>query len=153
MDHVKFMCVAIDLSMQNARSGEGGPFGAVVVRNGKILGEGKNRVKMDNDPTAHGEVVAIRTACGYLGTEDLTGCVLYTSSEPCEMCETIIKSANISRVYYANRREDAAQIGFADGHLHERIVPTERLENEMAIKAFEAWAVNPNAEMYFKMPA
>ena len=103
---------AIALSLEMMRSGKGGPFGAVVVHDGKIIAEGFNQVTTSNDPTAHAEVVAIRLACQALGTFDLTGCEIYTSCEPCPMCLGAIYWARLDRIYFANDREDAAAIGF-----------------------------------------
>ena len=108
---------AISLAEDNASSGNGGPFGAVIVKDGKVVAEGSNTVTVDNDPTAHAEVNAIRRACavlGTFGTFDLSGCELYTSCEPCPMCLAACYWAHISRVYYAAGRDDAAAAGFDD---------------------------------------
>ena len=105
---------AISLAEDNAYSGNGGPFGAVIVKDGKVVAEGSNTVTVDNDPTAHAEVNAIRRACAVLGTFDLSGCELYTSCEPCPMCLAACYWAHISRVYYAAGRDDAAAAGFDD---------------------------------------
>ena len=115
----KFMDVAIDLSDDNFEKNYGGPFGACIVKDGKIVGKGINRVIKDNDPTAHAEVVAIRNACKTLGTHDLTGCEIYTSCYPCPMCLSAIIWANIKKVYYANTKEDAANIGFRDDFIYD----------------------------------
>ena len=115
----KFMDVAIDLSDDNFEKNYGGPFGACIVKDGKIIGKGINRVIKDNDPTAHAEVVAIRNACKELGTHDLTGCEIYTSCYPCPMCLSAIIWANIKKVYYANTKEDAANIGFRDDFIYD----------------------------------
>lgn len=114
IDHEKNLRKAIELSKQSIDSGSS-PFGYVIVdAEGKIVGEGHNRVAPDNDPTAHGEVVAIRNACRNLGTFDLSGCILYTSCEPCPMCLNACKWANIAEVYFAADRFDAENIGFRD---------------------------------------
>ena len=136
---------AIALSLEMMRSGKGGPFGAVVAKDGKIVAEGFNRVTSTNDPTAHAEVVAIRRACEALETFDLTGCDIYTSCEPCPMCLSAIYWARCSRIFYANDREDAAKVGFRDDFLYREIplpldrrsIPTTRL---LAAEGFEAFA-------------
>ena len=109
---------AISLAEDNASSGNGGPFGAVIVKDGKVVAEGSNTVTVDNDPTAHAEVNAIRRACAVLGTFDLSGCELYTSCEPCPMCLAACYWAHISRVYYAAGRDDAAAAGFDDDMIY-----------------------------------
>ena len=111
---IKFMREAIKLSIDNVKSGKGGPFGAVIVKDGKIIAHGTNEVTSSNDPTAHAEVVAIRNACRMLGTFQLDNCDIYTSCEPCPMCLSAIYWARISKIYYANTRKDAADIGFDD---------------------------------------
>jgi guanine deaminase len=118
---------AIALSLEMMRSGRGGPFGAVVVKDGKIVAEGFNQVISTNDPTAHAEVVAVRLACQALGTFDLTDCEIYSSCEPCPMCLGAIYWARLGRIYYANDRHDAARIGFRDDFLyHEIPLPLEQ---------------------------
>src|SRR6201993_677918 len=109
-----FMARAIQLSLDNVRSGRGGPFGAVVVKDGKIVAEGTNQVTSTNDPTAHAEVLAIRDACKKLGGFYVEGCEIYTSCEPCPMCLGAIYWARLSRVYFANEDADASKIGFDD---------------------------------------
>ena len=138
---------AIQLSYQGMETGKGGPFGAVVVKNGTIVGMGHNQVTATNDPTAHAEVVAIRDACQHLGTFQLEGCELYTSCEPCPMCLGAIYWARPDRVYYANTRDDAAAIGFDDAFIYdeiprplqERKIEMIQLGREEALKAFEKW--------------
>ncbi len=127
----EFMDVAIDLSDDNFDKNYGGPFGACVVKDGKIIGKGINRVIKDNDPTAHAEVVAIRNACKTLKTHDLSGCELYTSCYPCPMCLSAIIWANIKKVYYGNTKEDAANIGFRDDYIYEYI---NKLNNDISDK-------------------
>lgn len=115
---MKFMREAIIESEKNLQTGDGGPFGSVVVKNGEIIGRGHNEVIKNNDPTCHGEVQAIRAACKKLGTYDLTGCELYTSAMPCPMCLGAIIWANIKTVYYGNSAQDTAQIGFRDDFIY-----------------------------------
>lgn len=115
----KYMKVADELARDNLKTNAGGPFGAVVVKDGKIVGRGSNHVLADNDPTAHGEVMAIRDACKNLDTYDLTGCEIYTSCYPCPMCLSAIIWANIKKVYYGNTKEDAARIGFRDDFIYD----------------------------------
>ncbi len=115
----EFMDVAIDLSDDNFDKNYGGPFGACVVKDGKIIGKGINRVIKDMDPTAHAEIIAIRNACKALKTHDLSGCELYTSCYPCPMCLSAIIWSNIKKVYYGNTKEDAADIGFRDEYIYD----------------------------------
>jgi tRNA(Arg) A34 adenosine deaminase TadA len=122
------MDVAIDLSDDNFDKGYGGPFGACIVKDGEIIGKGINRVIKDNDPTAHAEIIAIRNACKKLGTHDLTGCEIYTSCYPCPMCLSAIIWSNIKKVYYANTKEDAADIGFRDDFIYDYL---EKLTNNI----------------------
>lgn len=138
---------AIQLSAEKMVSGFGGPFGAVVVKDGVVIAEGFNQVTSTNDPTAHAEVDAIRKACQKLETFDLSGCEIYTSCEPCPMCLSAIYWARLDKIYYANSRGDAADIGFDDEMLYQeilkpvdqRMIPTLRLLADEAIKPFEAW--------------
>lgn len=147
---------AIRLSEAKMRSGLGGPFGAVVVKDGAAVAEGFNRVTSENDPTAHAEIVAIRAACARLGTFSLEGCEIYTSCEPCPMCLAAIYWARISWIYYANTREDAAAIGFDDAHIYRelalpadrRAVPMRRLLAAEALPAFRAWEAKPDKIRY-----
>ena len=146
-----FMDVAIDLSDDNFDKNYGGPFGACVVKDGKIVGKGINRVIKNMDPTAHAEVVAIRNACKTLKTHDLTGCEIYTSCYPCPMCLSAIIWANIKKVYYANTKEDAAHIGFRDDFIYEyidkiandkedkKVLNLKSLNRDEAIKVFERY--------------
>ena len=143
-----FMARAIQLSIDSVRSGRGGPFGAVVVRDGKIIAEGVNQVTSANDPTAHAEVLAIRQACANLGVFHLENCELYTSCEPCPMCLGAIYWAHLSRIYFANTAADAAEIGFDDSFLYselkkphlQRRIPTLQVMREEALAGFRAWA-------------
>lgn len=138
---------AIKLSAESVQSG-GGPFGAVIVRNGEIIARGENRVTVCNDPTAHAEVSAIREAAARMGTYDLSGCEIYSSCEPCPMCLGAIYWARLDRLYYAGTRADAANVGFDDAHIYEELpldpsqreLPTQTLLREEAQRVFEAWA-------------
>lgn len=146
---------AIKLSAESVRSG-GGPFGAVIVRNGEIIARGENRVTVCNDPTAHAEVSAIREAAARLGTYDLSGCEIYSSCEPCPMCLGAIYWARLDRLYYASTRADAANVGFDDAHIYEELpldpsqreLPTESLLREEAQLVFEAWASKLDKKEY-----
>ena len=117
----EFMKVADNLAKDNLKTNVGGPFGACIVKAGKIVGSGSNHVLANNDPTAHAEVMAIRDACKNLKTYDLSGCTLYTSCYPCPMCLSAIIWANIKCVYYGNTKEDAASIGFRDDYIYDYI--------------------------------
>ena len=146
MEKKDFMQRAIDLSINSVKNG-GGPFGAVIVKDGEIIAEASNSVTIDNDPTAHAEVNAIRKATKKLGSFDLTGCDIYTSCEPCPMCLGAIYWAHLDKIYYANDRKDAAKIGFDDDFIYQEIAlkpvdrhkPMEIFMRAEAIKAFEAW--------------
>ena len=139
---------AIELSINNVKSGKGGPFGAVVVKDGKIIARGANSVTSSNDPTAHAEVNAIREACKVLNTFQLDDCEIYTSCEPCPMCLGAIYWARPSKVYYANTKADAAEINFDDDFiykeiakpLNERNLKFIQMSREEALVAFKEWA-------------
>lgn len=147
MNDRDLMRKAIELSIENIKNG-GGPFGAVIAKDGDIIATGTNRVTADNDPTAHAEVNAIRKACQTLQTFDLSGCTIYTSCEPCPMCLAAIYWAHIDKIYYGNNKKDAADIGFDDSYIYDELnLPVEKrtkLMNELlpeeAIKAFQLWA-------------
>ncbi len=142
-----FMERAIALATENVTSGRGGPFGAVIVRDGKIVGSGANLVTATNDPTAHGEIVAIRDACAILRTFRLTGCQIYTSCEPCPMCLAAIYWARCDAIFYGSYAADAAAAGFDDAFLYaelkrpidQRKIPTVNLLRQQAISSFDAW--------------
>ena len=142
----EFMKRAIELSIESVNSG-GGPFGTVIVKDKKILAEGSNEVTSTNDPTAHGEIVAIRKACTNLKNFNLSGCELYSSCEPCPMCLSAIYWARIKKVYFANTRYDAQKIDFDDSFIYsefekkinERKIPMTQMMRNEALKAFELW--------------
>ena len=147
---------AIRLSRVKSRENHGGPFGAVVVRKGKIIGRGWNRVTSQNDPTAHAEINAIRAACKQLKTFRLNDCELYTSCEPCPMCLAAIYWARFKKVYYANTRRDAAQIKFDDASIYREVarpiarrkIPMEQMLRLEALQAFAEWNVKPDKIRY-----
>jgi tRNA(Arg) A34 adenosine deaminase TadA len=143
----EYMRRALALAREGMNGNAGGPFGAVVVKDGRIVGEGFNRVTSTNDPTAHAEVVAIREACKALGTYDLAGAEIYASCEPCPMCLAAIYWARLGRIYYGNTREGAARIGFDDDHIYRefavpmehRAIPMQRMLAAEAEADFAAW--------------
>ncbi len=147
---------AVALSIQAMRTNRGGPFGAVIVKDGRVVAEGVNRVTSDNDPTAHAEVSAIRAACAALGTFSLDGCDIYTSCEPCPMCLAAIHWARIARIFYGNTREDAARIGFDDERIYREIalspdrrtIPMTRILEDEAAGAFREWEEKPDRVAY-----
>jgi len=151
-----FMREAIALSIEKMEAGEGGPFGAVVAKDGAVVGRGWNRVTSSNDPTAHAEVMAIRDACSTLGTFDLAGCELYASCEPCPMCLAAIYWARLDKLFYAARREDAASAGFDDELIYSEIskpwknrqLPAEQVMQAEAQKAFDTWKAKTNRTAY-----
>ncbi|TXK44882.1 nucleoside deaminase [Pontibacter qinzhouensis] len=155
-DQEEFMREAIRLSIEKMKAGFGGPFGAVVVRDGQIIARGYNNVLSSNDPTAHAEVDAIRKACQALGTFQLTDCDLYTSCEPCPMCLGAIYWARPRQVYYGNTKADAAQAGFDDQFIYEELdkalpdrhIPMLQLLREEALAGFEAWEQHENKKAY-----
>jgi tRNA(Arg) A34 adenosine deaminase TadA len=147
MKKEEFMQRAVELSLKGSSEGKGGPFGAVIVKNGKIVGEAYNQVTSTNDPTAHAEVMAIRDACKNLDTFDLTDCEVYTSCEPCPMCLGAIYWSRAKKIYYANTREDAKKTGFDDSFIYdeiplplsERKIGMVQINQEEAFKVFELW--------------
>jgi len=147
---------AIELSVHNVHSGNGGPFGAVVVKDGAIIGEGANQVLATNDPSAHAEVIAIRAACQKLEAFQLSDCEIYTSCEPCPMCMGLIYWARPKIVYYANTASDAGKIGFDDAFIYRelelpsssRSIQMQQLLREEAQAAFEAWQQKPDKISY-----
>lgn len=145
--HEAFMRRAMDMALAELRTGSGGPFGAVVVRDGEIIGAGSNRVTTTNDPTAHAEIVAIRDACRRLGRFQLDDCTVYTTCEPCPMCLGAIYWARPKKFYYAATREDAAKAGFDDSEIYKEIqlpirsrkIPSEQLMEIEANQIFQTW--------------
>lgn len=156
MEHEKYLRRAIALAVDSARSGRGGPFGAVVVREGAIIAEGVNSVTANHDPTAHAEIVAIREACRKLSTFSLRGCLIYASCEPCPMCLGAIYWARLDAFYYASTREDASAAGFDDSLLYEELplapdrrrIPGFPLLREEGGAAFAAWLATPGRVPY-----
>jgi guanine deaminase len=156
MAEAEHMRRAIELSLEMMRSGGGGPFGAVVVKDGVVIAEGFNQVTATNDPTAHAEVVALRRACRELSTFDLAGCEIYTSCEPCPMCLAAIYWARLDRIYYANDRRDAGKIGFLDDFLYhevalpleQRSIPVQRMMQAEGWAVFEEWDRKPDKVKY-----
>ena len=146
-DDEKFMQLAIDLSIDNVAKG-GGPFGAVIVRDGEIIATGTNRVTANCDPTAHAEVNAIRAACSKLGEFKLAGCTIYSSCEPCPMCLSALYWAGVERILYGNTKEDAKAIAFDDSFIYEQIaldhesrsIPCINFMRDKALKGFAAWS-------------
>jgi len=155
-DDKQFMQRAIDLARNGVEQNLGGPFGCVVVKNGKIVGEGNNRVTSTNDPTAHAEVIAIREACKSLNSFQLMGCTIYTSCEPCPMCLGAIYWARPDNVFYAGTREDAAAAGFDDDFIYKELGKTNNdrelvltnLMRDEAIEIFNAWSAKTDKIEY-----
>jgi|SRR5574344_3556 guanine deaminase len=151
----KFMQMAIELSKENIEKG-GGPFGAVIVKAGKVIATGANRVVPNNDPTAHAEVSAIREACKKIGTFKLEGCTIYTSCEPCPMCLSAIYWAGISKIYYGNTKDDAKKISFDDSFIYDEIakpyacraIPICQIMRTEAIEAFKIWEEKEDKTRY-----
>jgi guanine deaminase len=151
-----FMREAIRLSFETMLSNTGGPFGCVIVKDGKIIARGFNKVVSTNDPTAHAEVVAIREACSIIKDFQLSGCEIYTSCEPCPMCLSAIYWARPDKVYFANTKEDAAKINFDDAFIYEEIkadltdrkIPIEQLLHDEAIEAFKEWEQKKDKVLY-----
>jgi len=156
MDENNLMERAAALALQKMRANQGGPFGAVIVRDGAVIAEGWNQVTSANDPTGHAEVTAIRNACAKLKTFSLDGCDIYTNCEPCPMCLGAIYWARLHRIYYSNTRSDAAKIGFDDDFIYreiniplaERSIPAIRVVNETSELAFSEWAAKPDKQRY-----
>jgi guanine deaminase len=152
----ELMRKAIQLSVDNVKLGKGGPFAAIVVKDGKIISHGTNLVTSTNDPTAHAEVVAIREACKTLHSFQLDGCEIYTSCEPCPMCLGAIYWARPSRVYYAGTRSDAARVGFDDSFIYDELkkpiteykIPMIPLLNNEALAAFNVWKEKEDKQKY-----
>ena len=151
-----FMARAIQLSIDNVQSGRGGPFGAVIVKDGSIIAEGVNRVTAICDPTAHAEIVAIREACARSHSFTLNGCEIFTSCEPCPMCLGAIYWAHLGRIHFGNLASDASQFGFDDSFIYREIgqpcagrkIPMVQMMREQALAAFRAWQEKPNKIPY-----
>jgi len=151
-----FMRRAIQLAIENVHAGKGGPFAAVIVRNGEIIGEGANSVTSTNDPTAHGEINAIRNACRALNTFTLKGCEMYTSCEPCPMCLAATYWARIDAVYFGSSCDDAARGGFDDSYIYDEIrlhrdarsLPLRQILSDDAWRSFQAWIDMPEKTEY-----
>jgi tRNA(Arg) A34 adenosine deaminase TadA len=145
--HQKFMRMAIALAERNVKKGLGGPFGAVIVKDGIIVAKSANKVALSNDPTAHAEISAIRLASKKLDNFDLSNCVIYTSCEPCPMCLGAIYWSRISKIYYANTKHDAARIGFDDKFIYDELdqpvenrqLPVVQLLRDEALHSFKIW--------------
>ena len=154
--HEKFMRIAIELAEYNVKQGQGGPLGAVIVKDGMIIARSANKVVPNNDPTAHAEVLAIRTACQELETFSLEGCVIYTSCEPCPMCLGAIYWARIDKIYYANNKADAAAVGFDDQFIYDELdkkmdnrkLPFVQLLRDEAQGVFKLWKDLENKTEY-----
>jgi guanine deaminase len=151
-----FMSKVIELSLENARDGKGGPFAALVVKDGYVVGMGTNRVASANDPTAHAEIVAIREACALLKTFQLNGCDVYSNCEPCPMCMGALYWARPSRIFYAATRQDAADIGFNDALIYDQLqlplsdrsLPMSQMMRQEALEAFRYWKEKPDKITY-----
>lgn len=155
-----YMKIAKELSEENLKTNAGGPFGACIVKNGKIIGKGSNHVLSNNDPTAHAEIVAIREACKNINSYDLSGCELYASCYPCPMCLSAIIWSNIKKVYYGNTKEDAANIGFRDDYIYsyikkltdnsndKNVLELECIDKDETIKAFNKFKQKEDKTIY-----
>ncbi len=151
-----FMRRAIALALENVRAGSGGPFAAIVVKDGRVIAEGTNRVTTSNDPTAHAEIVAIREACHALKNFQLTGCDLYTTCEPCPMCLGAIYWARPARIFYAGNASDAAAAGFDDAFIYDELklpstrrrISTAQILREESLAIFAAWQKQENKKPY-----
>jgi guanine deaminase len=154
--HQKYMKMAIELSRSGMMRGKGGPFGCVIVKDGIVIGQGSNSVLDTKDPTAHAEIVAIRDACKNLGDFQLDGCDIYTSCEPCPMCLGAIYWARPSRVFFANTKGDAADVGFDDQFIYEELelplsgrkIPFAQLSRDDANQVFKEWTILDNKTLY-----
>ncbi|WP_025741416.1 nucleoside deaminase [Aquimarina pacifica] len=156
MEKEKFMQEAINQALKGMNSNEGGPFGCVIVKDGKIIGRGNNKVTSSNDPTAHAEVTAIRDACKNLNSFQLDGCEIYTSCEPCPMCLGAIYWSRPDKVYYGSTQQDAANIGFDDEFIYKEIplpydkrsIPFEQLGHKIALIPFKKWSEKEDKKEY-----
>jgi len=146
----EYMKIAKDLANDNLKANSGGPFGACIVKNGKIIGKGSNSVLKNNDPTAHAEIMAIREACKHINSYDLSDCELYTSCYPCPMCLSAIIWANIKTVYFGNTKEDAANIGFRDDFIYDYIEKLSKDEQDNSILELKAMDRDKTIEEFKK---
>jgi len=154
--HSEFMQKAVDYAVEGMHDSDGGPFGCVIVKDGKIVGKGHNKVTSTNDPTAHAEVTAIRDACKNLNSFQLEGCIIYTSCEPCPMCLGAIYWARPEKVFFGSNKTDAAKIGFDDDFIYKeltldydkRSIPFEQLDRDSALKPFKLWKEKENKTEY-----
>ena len=156
----EYMKIAKELADDNLKTNVGGPFGACIVKDGKIIGKGSNHVLSNNDPTAHAEVMAIRDACKNIGSYDLSGCEVYTSCYPCPMCLSAIIWSNIKKVYYGNTKVDAANIGFRDDYIYnfikkltdneedDNILDLKEMDREETIKTFNDFSKKDDKTIY-----
>ena len=152
----KFMLEAVTAALKGMQNNEGGPFGCVIVKDGKIVGRGNNKVTSHNDPTAHAEIIAIRDACKNLNTFQLEGCVIFTSCEPCPMCFGAIYWARPDKVYYGCSKKDAADINFDDEFIYKEIelpyekrsIPFEQIARDIAFEPFEKWSEKEDKTVY-----
>ena len=153
---IKFMKAAVNAALEGMNKNEGGPFGCIVVKDGKIIGRGNNKVTSTNDPTAHAEVNAIREACKKLNSFQLEGCEIYTSCEPCPMCLGAIYWARLDKVYYGSNQIDASDIGFDDEFIYKEIplsyskrsIPFQQLGRDIALEAFKEWTKKEDKTEY-----
>ena len=156
LSHEYFMNEAVNSAIRGMNNNEGGPFGCVIVKDGKIVGKGNNKVTSTNDPTAHAEVEAIRDACKNLNSFQLDGCIIYTSCEPCPMCLGAIYWARPDKVFFGSNKSDAAHIGFDDDFIYKelpldydkRSIPFEQIDRKNAIKAFQLWEEKEDKTKY-----
>ena len=154
----EYMKTAKDLADDNLKTNKGGPFGACIVKDGKIIGRGSNNVLSNNDPTAHAEIMAIRDACKNINSYDLTGCVIYTSCYPCPMCLSAIIWSNITKIYYGNTKLDAENIGFRDNFIYETIsklnnneessLELKCIDRDETIKTFNEYMIKEDKTIY-----
>lgn len=152
----KFMLEAVSAALKGMDNNEGGPFGCVIVKDGKIVGRGNNKVTSNNDPTAHAEIIAIRDACKNLNSFQLEGCIIYTSCEPCPMCFGAIYWARPDKVFYGCNQQDAADIDFDDEFIYKEIelpynkrsIPFEQVARDIAIEPFQKWRTKEDKTVY-----
>ena len=151
-----YMEEAVSIAIKGMNANEGGPFGCIVVKDGKIIGKGNNKVTSTNDPTAHAEIIAIRDACKQLNSFQLDGCIIYTSCEPCPMCLGAIYWARPDKVYYAGNQKDAANVGFDDAFIYKEIelpydkrsIPFKQISRELAVDVFKKWSEKDDKTEY-----